>query len=287
MNSGQVLFRDFLARKLLELKNKNPKYSLRALARDLDQNSAALSQMLSGSRKVSRSFALKMSERMGCSPTELERLARAFDVDTLARTGATSQKSDLSLGRKQLDLKHYDIVADWAYYAVISLAETVDFQSDKEWIAARLGISTVKAQVILDALMECGHLARLSDGSIKHCGKAVAASDGIANMALRRRHETNLDDARSSLFRDELMDRDFTFMTVAVDPDQLPIAKKMIRQFHNTLSDLFDSGERTEVYEVCVQLFPRSRLRPSATDNNEIDSSYINELKNKENSNDL
>lgn len=260
MNTSQVLFREFLARKLLELKGKNSRYSLRALARDLDQNSAALSQMLNGSRRVSRSFALRISERIGCNPLELEKLNRAFDADAQTRSGATSQESDLAFNRQQIDLRRYDLIADWIYYAVLSLAETVDFQSEKEWIATRLGITPTKAQMVLDELVQLGYLVRAEDGHLHHSGKAVAASDGVLNMALRRRHETNLDDARSSLFRDELDSRDFTFMTVAVDPKQLPIAKQMIRQFHNTLSDFFDTGDRTEVYEVCVQLFPRSRI---------------------------
>jgi hypothetical protein len=52
------------------------------------------------------------------------------------------------------------------------------------------------------------------------------------------------------------MERDFTTVTMAIDKRKLSTAKELIRKFEDELSDLLESGHRTDVYRLSVQLFP-------------------------------
>jgi hypothetical protein len=50
--------------------------------------------------------------------------------------------------------------------------------------------------------------------------------------------------------------RDFTAVTVAVNPKNLSTAKELIRKFQDELCDQLEAGRCTEVYRLSVQLFP-------------------------------
>jgi len=45
-------------------------------------------------------------------------------------------------------------------------------------------------------------------------------------------------------------------MTMAIDPKNLPEAKKLIREFRKNLSVLLEEGTKTEVYDLNIQLLP-------------------------------
>ena len=50
-------------------------------------------------------------------------------------------------------------------------------------------------------------------------------------------------------------------MTMALDPEQLPEIKKRIRKFQDELAELIDKGNKKEVYEICMQVFPRTDIK--------------------------
>jgi uncharacterized protein (TIGR02147 family) len=82
----------------------------------------------------------------------------------------------------------------------------------------------------------------------------------MADVTLKKHHEQSLDLAKESLFRDDVKKRDFTTVTMAIDPKKLSMAKERIRKFEDELSDLLESGHRTEVYRLSMQLFPLSKV---------------------------
>ena len=75
---GRVGVPDFLTRELNRRKQRNPRYSLRALSRDLDCDHATLSQWLRGARPMSLDAEEHVFGRRELSPIER---ARARDLD--------------------------------------------------------------------------------------------------------------------------------------------------------------------------------------------------------------
>ena len=55
--------------------------------------------------------------------------------------------------------------------------------------------------------------------------------------------------------------RDFSTLAVAIDLNKIPEAKAIIREFRQKMAKLMSEGERTEVYELAIQLYPITRLR--------------------------
>ena len=83
----------------------------------------------------------------------------------------------------------------------------------------------------------------------------------IPSAALRRFHEQNLKRAISALHDDPVERRDITSITMAVDVDKLSLAKKRIKAFRREMSELLETGNRSEVYNLTLALFPMTRRK--------------------------
>lgn len=99
---------DFLSRELTRRQQRNPRYSLRAFARDLDCDHATLSQWLRGTRPMSIDAEEHVFVRLDMDATERAR-ARDLDDDDLkvlqaiARTESTLTQDVASAAGLPLD----------------------------------------------------------------------------------------------------------------------------------------------------------------------------------------
>ena len=164
----------------------------------------------------------------------------------------------------QLNAQQFRVAAEWEHFAVLSLLQCSDFRSEIEWIARRLGITEARASQVVSRLLELGLLAADAEGKLSRSEKNYRTPDDTADVSLKKCHEQSLELARESLYRDSVDERDFTSVTVAVNPKNLRTAKEMIRKFQDELCDRLEDGTRTEVYRLSVQLFPLSTLSAKA-----------------------
>lgn len=254
-----------LQEELAQARLRNPAYSLRAFARKLDLAPSAVSEILNGKRAISRKMAEKLLERLMCSPAQKERILKSLPgrptAPALSARGVASEESaDPTLLPTPIEIKtdEFHAVSDWHHFAILSLAETRDFQADEAWISNRLNLNRNTARVALERLLRLGLLAVGKGGKIQATGKSYTTSDDIANISLRRSHAQNLELARASLDNDPIERRDFTAITMAIDPALLSEAKKRVRAFRDRLCAFLESGEKKEVYKLCIQLIPLS-----------------------------
>ncbi len=254
MLSAQMAIQTKLNQAYAEAKLRNPAYSLRAFSKKLGLAPSAISEIMNGKRRISRKIAEKIAQGLAMGPHESAPLLALFDEE---KEGATSRQSMDSL-ELQMDVFH--MIAEWYHFAILSLAETKGFQSDAEWVAKRLGLKGPQAQGALDRLERLEMLARDKKGRLYATGKSYTTTDEVSNAALRRAHADNLELARLSLEGHTVEERDFTSITMAMDPEKLPVAKKMIREFRDKLCQYLESGDKVEVYKFCMQMIPLSDL---------------------------
>ena len=86
----------------------------------------------------------------------------------------------------------------------------------------------------------------------------MATTDGIPSAAIRKRHKQILGKALESIDTHSVAERDFSSMTLTIDPALLPEAKKRITAFRRELCAFLESSKRKRVYEISIQLFPLS-----------------------------
>lgn len=257
----QKEIQNLLNEKLTEARLRNSSYSIRALAQKLGISASALSEILNGKRRISKKLAQRFAERLCLSPEENKRILGLFPSKQRNAPLETTQSREML----QLNMDHFKIISDWYHFAILSLSETEDFRSDPDWIADRLNIKAKEAATALERLERLEMLERNDEGELVPTGTQYTTSDDIANLSLRKSHAQNLELARASLENDSVEARDFTAMTMAIDPSRLPEAKKMIRDFRNKLCAFLESGTKKEVYKLCIQTIPLTKTVPTGT----------------------
>jgi uncharacterized protein (TIGR02147 family) len=84
----------------------------------------------------------------------------------------------------------------------------------------------------------------------------LETSEDIESQALQESHSEALRIAAEKLERIPVGLRDFSSVTMAIDPKKLPEAKAIVREFQEKLYALLADGKKTEVYQFNFQLFP-------------------------------
>lgn len=251
----QELFRKYLLNYLAEVQAKNSAFSMRSLAKRARLNPAALSTFLNGKRNFSSAMILQVGSDLGLPPDQLLRLKNLEESNTSKVSKFTAKQLKEKI---QLNLDQYYIVSDWHYFAVLSLIETIDFKNDVKWIAKKLDTKEAHIEVVLERLIRLGYIKKEKNKLVLK-EVILETSDDVPNTSLKKRHDENFDAAKEAIYSVGLDRRDFSFSTVAINPDKLPQAKKMIREFRDKLLRCLEEGDKKEVYEVCFQLFPRTK----------------------------
>jgi len=231
-----------LSNEYTKARAKNPSYSLRAFSSRLGIQVSALSEILNGKRVISKKMGLRILLGLGLSPIESENILSDSNKD---------EESNLSLD-------YFKAVSDWYYFAILSLAEISDFKADPEWISKRLNISKREAKSALDRLIKLEMLIE-EDGVFKASGIQYKTPTDIANISLKNHTIQTLELATNSVVNDPVEKRDFSTVTMAIDPSNIDEAKRMIKSFRKRLSKKLESGNKKEVYKLAIQLFPLSR----------------------------
>jgi len=262
---AQSYLQKTLRERLDELKLKNASFSLRAFARLLEISPASLSEFLNGKRVLSEKMITKLAVKLSLSPSEYSQLKQKIDIE---KNRSPKNQNAVNLKDKiQIQNDQYFLVADWHYYAILCLVETKDFVKDYEWIAKRLDTNASKVKECFERLLRLGYLHFDDKGELTYHDVELQTSEDIPNTSLKRRHKENFESAIENLYQGEVTDRDYSFMTMAIDPNKLPQVKKMIRDFQDELASFLETNEKKEVYELCFQVFPRTVLNKDKDSN--------------------
>lgn len=258
---GRV-FRQWLAQKI----EKNPSYSLRAMAKNLGVSPGFLSQVMNGKKKLSVTRAVQFSQVLKLEGDKVDDLIRS-----VALSAAKDKSTQLALKKlisshkvskksptfKVAELEKFKILSNWYHIAILELTETDGFQAQPVWISRRLKISAIQAREALVRLRELGLLVQKGK-TWKKADSLLAFYSRESKAAVREYHKqmiekahTHLSDASPEAFRK----RSITGLTMAIDPSRLEEAYSRIDQFRAEMQEYLSQDSRSEVYQLNVQLF--------------------------------
>jgi uncharacterized protein (TIGR02147 family) len=248
----------FLQAELVRRCKANPKYSLRAFAKLLGVESSALSKILNGKRSVSAPMLKKIARRLALSPSLLQTL----EGQVVERRGRHKESANIPTpftpNYQQLTLDHFQIISDWYHYAILELIAVEGFQPKLSWISRSLGISVAEAQAAVERLQRLDYLEISSDGKWIDCaGHVTNIKSDFTTTAHRKLQEQILAKAITAIEEVPLELRDNTGMTMAIDQDLIPEARKRITAFRRELCALLQSGKKKNaVYQLGIALYP-------------------------------
>ncbi len=253
MQTRETFYLHKLREALSSRQRKNSSYSLRAFAKDLEIDSSNLSAILQKKRSLPQNRAKAFARKLKLSPKE----SALFVSSTIRKQmRLDSIKVNEEAKNYLLDEKYYKVISEWEYYAFLQLLKTDDFQPDVEFISSRLGISTSRARLIIENLISIGLIERTAGHGFRRLSPSLETSEDIESQALQESHSEALRIAVEKLERIPVGLRDFSSVTMAIDPKKLPKAKAIVREFQEKLYALLADGKKTEVYQFNCQLFP-------------------------------
>lgn len=236
-------------------KSRNPKFSLRAWARQLGyKNPSLLSDIICGRRSPSRDFLMKLSSHLMLSQDVQKRL-----LESASRATSRVRRRELTSSTFKLDLDDFRLIAEWYHLAILELFDLKTFKPDPRWIARHLckPVSVNLIQDALDRLQRLGFVVRDEYGSLKKSPMADAYFIGRrqSNEAIRMHHSQTVSMALETLTQ-SLDARDFSGTTFAIRREAAESVRKEIYRFHKRLLTLqAPAGDGDEVLRVNVQMF--------------------------------
>ncbi|HBQ20538.1 MAG: hypothetical protein A2Z91_08020 [Deltaproteobacteria bacterium GWA2_38_16] len=253
-------YRTFLKADLAKRCHTNPRYSLRAYAQYLQMSPAQLSRVLQKKRAISSDKALEISSILNLKGNKREYFCNLIHLDSakspMAKEYIENKLKD-SRPSKDFYLLEMDIfrmVSDWYHSAILELVECHDFKPSISWIARRLGIPQVEAELAIERLKRL-NLLRCDEKKWTKIENSYLASADIPNEAFRKFHKQTLEKAMRSIEEQDVKERNLSSVTVAIDTSKLSEAQQLIRKFRCDMEKLLSKGQRTEVYQLAVQLF--------------------------------
>ena len=121
--------------------------------------------------------------------------------------------------------------------------------------AERLALPLGKVQQSLDLLLDLGFIKRKGN-SIARSVASLATTTDIPSEALVQAHVSDMHKAIEVLKRTPIDRRDYSAITMAINPHKMEEAKSLIKKFRRKLSMLVEEGDMTEVYNLNIQFFP-------------------------------
>lgn len=255
LDEKQVLAR-ILMKHFQRIQKKNERFSLRAFAKKLEISSAALSEILALKRSTSVAKARSLVSKLPLSPAD-----RKLIEDAFSNSRSLEKLKPKSNSRTEVIMteSEFDLMSDWRYFAMMALTRTSDFKSDPVWIASRLGIKKSEAISVIERLLSLKILKRDARGSLSDNNATYRTPSDFPDGLIRSRQLNGILEVAEQL-KTKTQNQAGFFSTITTDVSKLGEAELMIEDFLKRLSlFLCDGEDRTEVFELQVQLFPRSK----------------------------
>jgi uncharacterized protein (TIGR02147 family) len=257
-------YRALLSSELERRQARNAAYSARAFAKQIGVSAPFLAQLMRKERALSETKAQAVAAALGWSkPLQtlfvlLVRLEKAGGPEASA---ALREQIEAVRRRpadfESLDLDAFRLVSDWYHFAIVELCDAAAVPDDPDAVGARLNLDAESAKRAIARLKRIG-LIVARDGRL-HKAKANYATADVPSAAIRKFHLGSIEQAKRALVRQPIGDRDFSSVTMAIDPDRIARAKEMIRDFRRDLMAFLEGGTRRAVYQMSVQLFRLDR----------------------------
>lgn len=259
-------YREMLREELQKRTGRNPRYSLRAFAKCLGVDVAALSRVLSLKQTITLRTANKIVSKLNLPEKERDFFLVSVMEDRKALGIRREKKSQLKReGLLKMNEDLLKVTSELHHFSILELTHINSFKPDPSWIAKKLGISEQKAALAIERLIRLGFL--IQDGQeLKKVEESVpSVHESLTyNSEHKKYQRETLCHGLHSLENDPVTQRNFQATTIAIDTEKMDFAKKMIQDFMSNLAGYLEKGEKKEVYQLSVGLFPLTKEKAAS-----------------------
>ncbi len=259
-----LCFRSILCEEFKLRSEKNPAYSSRAFARDLNLSPAFLSQVLSGKRNLSEEKAVAIAECLKFNGQKTDEFIASIRFELSSDEAYRKKVLDEFFNRYpdfkdyfDTTLANFHPISDWYYFAVVELSKNKSIKLSPKSLHQRLGLSLEQAHEALETLEDVGLLVK-EDGRYR-AGKNAYLAEVINSEDIRKFHKQHLRLAKVAADYQKVSERSLSGTTMAFSKDKLSEAQELINKLHLDLMKLSDGDDVDSVYHLGVQFYQLDR----------------------------
>ena len=263
---------ELLNRALARQKRRNPRYSVRALARDLKLSPTYVRDLLMGKKNLPESRFQSVTKALGMDPLAMQALREAMLHETLKKKTEsrvslenilekknTPGKTHLSLNYTEGTLSEFSLLGPWYRMVILDWVTCDNFDPDPQVMSRRLKISAHLAERALVELAKAGFI-EMRNGKWHKRHQKIHFPTTRSKPSVRNYHKTMIEKAVKVL-ENETSDIAFqkrliTSVSIAANPKNLEKARLRLAEALLEITDILIEGECTEVYQLNAQLFP-------------------------------
>lgn len=252
-------YREMLGDELESRNDSNEKYSLRKFAGDLGLSPSFLSMIMNRKRNLREKNAQEIIKHLTWNKKKKDTFIKLVRYE---ETGSESLKDELieeekfkanNLEYKELSQDIFCAISQWYHNGILALVALEGFQNDSRYIAKKLGITSMEAEIAVNRLLRLQLLENKDDTLIAVSYKRTIAN--IPSQAVRKFHKQMLQKAEKSIETQSMEERDLSGIMLVTDPKLLPEAKAKILDFRRSLGEFLANGENKSIYYFSTQLF--------------------------------
>jgi uncharacterized protein (TIGR02147 family) len=255
-------YRGILQQQLLKRLARNPQYSLRAFARDLDLSPGFLSALLGHRKGLSETRAASIAQKLSLSENEqklfslLVRLETTEVPDEEARI--QSQIDEIHAAnvvlneREDVQLEYFKVIGEWYHLAIRELVEFKGF-TGPEWIAERLSLRVETVVDALERLSRVGILIKTETGWKRGTPHVVVPA--TPSECIRSFHRSYLESAIEAIETQPVNSRILYTTVVPLATDLIPKVQEKMERFGNEVIGTTENSEKQQLYCLSMAFF--------------------------------
>ncbi len=246
------------------IRNKrNPKYSLRAYARDLGLTPSQLSEVLSYKQGLSTQKAVTIAKKLGYRDRKItwfRCLVEAQHARSKQRREEAKKKlSNYSNGveTREASIDSLNFTLNWFHLAIRRMVNMPAFKLEPEWISQKLGISKRVSQAAISDLIEAGLIKVDPDNKVTSIENLSFNTDQKSSRFADKFYQQILYKAYRARKIFEPHRRKQGLHLLTIDNKLLPELFDLIQEFEDRLDHLtYKSQKHDELMVVTFQAFP-------------------------------
>lgn len=245
MQNWEDEFRAVLTEHFSRLKEQDPKFSLRALAKRARISPSAMSQLLRKKHgwQLSVERAIEILSSLGVEERTRYRLTALMG-------------RPLPVLRATLKTADCENLKDWTYLPILHSFDLTPTPSLKE-IAQKLGVEPEKVESVVNDLLNRGYLKKLDSDLFKRDESHKENIECSWQKMSSELQKSELEIASKALSASQNGNRVFGTVTFAGNKAQVAFLKKEIEKLFNYAAAVVENTEpRDELFKLSVQFYP-------------------------------
>ncbi len=265
-------YRSFL-RDFYEAKKNGPRgYSFRSFSKTAGFSSPNLLKLvMEGGRNVSREAAEKFCKGLDLNGPMADYFTTLVEFnqsksDSLKQALLERLKKLMPYKhRRDLGEETFQYLSHWIYPVIREMVQLKEFRSDPYWIARHLvmDVTTQDISSALRFLEKSGFITKTALGNYEATDAMVSSPDEVANLAVRNFHRQMLDQAKYSLEKLSVQEREFNALTFMLPASGIVELKAKIKSFVRELHEwsVQEAQEKSaeQIIQLNLQMYPHTK----------------------------